>query len=93
MRPEHVTAYERAYGPDGDWVRLFRRDPAYVRTALLHDRENPLRYVTVDHWQSRAAYLEFRTRFRAEFAAIDATCETFTRDERHVGDFDLLVGE
>lgn len=55
VRPEQLAAFETAYGPEGDWVRLFRTDPAYLGTELLRDREDPLRCMTVDHWVRRTA--------------------------------------
>ena len=33
----HRAAFESAYGPCGAWVRLFRRDPAFLATDLLRD--------------------------------------------------------
>lgn len=32
---EHVEAFERAYGPDGDWAALFQRSPQFHGTELL----------------------------------------------------------
>ena len=40
VRPERVAEFEQAYGPDGEWVRLFRRAGGYVRTELHRDRAN-----------------------------------------------------
>lgn len=90
VRPEQLAAFEAAYGPAGDWVRLFRTDPAYLGTALLRDREDPFRFITVDHWATREAYRAFRERRRAEFEALDARCAGFTASERHLGDFDTV---
>src|SRR5690606_22171092 len=61
-------AFELAYGKDGDWVRLFRQAHGYQETALLHDVEDPRRYVTLDRWSSRAAYEEFRIVHAAAYA-------------------------
>ena len=35
VRPECLPAFRTAYGPDGDWVKLFQRDPEYIRTNFL----------------------------------------------------------
>lgn len=91
VQAERVRDFETAYGPDGDWVRLFRRDPAYVRTLLLRDRESPTRFVTIDFWTSREACLAFRERFQTEVDALDATFEAWTGRETHLGDFDVVV--
>lgn len=84
---EHVRDFERAYGPDGEWVQLFRRAPGYVRTELLRDPVNPLRYVTIDAWDSKAAHDAFRSQFAKEFTALDAKCAAWTTSEKEIGRF------
>ena len=34
-------AFERAYGPEGEWAQFFREGRGYVGTELLHDVESP----------------------------------------------------
>lgn len=84
----HREAFEAGYGPGGDWARLFRRDPAYVRTDFLRDREDSGRYLTIDHWTSREACMAFRERHRQEFDAIDARFDAITTRETFLGDFE-----
>ena len=38
VQPGQAAGFERAYAPEGDWARLFRRSPAYRGTELLRDR-------------------------------------------------------
>jgi heme-degrading monooxygenase HmoA len=87
VAPEHVDAFVRAYGPDGAWVRLFRRAPGYARTELHRDRADTTRFVTVDYWESEHAWQAFRARFAAEYEALDARCAAFTTHEREIGRF------
>jgi heme-degrading monooxygenase HmoA len=88
VRPEHVPEFVAAYGPDGDWVRLFRDGAGYVRTELHRDQTNPERFVTVDYWESRDAWQAFRTAAAAEWERLDARCEQWTSSEREIGRFD-----
>jgi len=90
VRPESVPAFRIAYGPDGDWAEFFRRDPTYLRTDLLRDRNNPTRFMTLDFWSSREACVSFQERFAAEYGALDKSFEHLTIEEVHLGDFDLL---
>jgi hypothetical protein len=90
VRPECSQAFQVAYGPDGDWVRLFRRDPQYIRTDFLADCDDPARFVTIDFWTSREACLAFRERSHSEFEALDEKFGEFTVQELHLGDFELL---
>jgi len=90
VRPEHLEEFQNAYGPDGDWARLFRRDPQYIHTDLLRDRDNPARFLTVDFWSSENACASFRARFSSDFEALDKSCERFTIEETRIGGFDVL---
>lgn len=88
VRPEHLEAFRAGYGPEGEWVQLFRRDPNYVRTELLQDEDDPTHFVTIDIWMSREARDGFRVRHHAEWDAIDLRYEACTVRETHLGDFD-----
>jgi hypothetical protein len=90
VRPEYLQAFRVAYGSEGEWVQLFRRDPEYIRTTLLGDCDSPARFLTVDTWSSREAYASFRERFCGEFETLDKSFQQFTLREVHVGDFDVL---
>jgi quinol monooxygenase YgiN len=86
--PEHVPAFEAAYGPAGAWVALFRRAPAWLGTELLADRSG--RYLTLDRWRDRAAYDAFRQSAAADYASLDAACQSLTAAERQIGTFDTV---
>jgi len=88
VKPGQRRGFEQAYGPEGDWVRLFRRSEDYLGTDLIRDRGQRLRYVTLDHWNSRQAYLRFKKENRHAYQAIDAKCESLTRREKLIGEFD-----
>ncbi|HEX9707825.1 MAG TPA: antibiotic biosynthesis monooxygenase [Steroidobacteraceae bacterium] len=79
--------FESHYGPDGSWVRLFRKAPGYVATDLLNDRDNPLRYVTIDRWSSVEHWREFRQRHAQEYEALDRECEGLTTHEAPLGEY------
>ena len=34
---EKISAFEAAYGPEGNWAQLFRSSPEYLGTELLRD--------------------------------------------------------
>jgi heme-degrading monooxygenase HmoA len=93
VKPEQVKAFERVYGPEGDWVRLFRRAPGYVGTEMRRETERMTRYLTIDRWESRAAYAQFKETLRHEYQALDARCAMLTYSERKVGDFETTTEE
>ena len=39
VKPGEETAFEKVYGPEGQWVELFRGDPRYRESKLLKDSE------------------------------------------------------
>lgn len=61
------AAFERAYGPDGEWAQFFRTGRGYVGTELLRDVETPGRYLVVDRWESADAYNAFASEHREEY--------------------------
>ena len=85
VKPGSEELFERAYGPEGEWVRLFRRDAGYRGTRLLRDMAAVRLYVTMDMWESRAGYEEFREKYAPEYAKLDAECEGWTVNEKHLG--------
>jgi len=90
-RPERVSEFEAAYGADGVWARLFRKSPDYLGTELLRGNEEQEGYLTIDRWQSRAAFETFRTEHATEYQAVDRACESLTLEEQLRGEFDNAV--
>ena len=87
IEPARKQAFLAAYESNGEWVQLFSRDPAYIKTVLLQDEKNEDRYVTIDYWESRVDRDNFRERHSVEFDALDRRCEAFTKEEQFIGDF------
>jgi heme-degrading monooxygenase HmoA len=88
VKPGCEELFERIYGAEGEWARLFRRDARYRGTRLLRDVGAERVYVTMDSWESRAAYEEFRERWAAEYQEIDARCVSITQKEVQFGSFE-----
>ena len=85
--PAFREPFLAAYQPNGEWARLFARDPSYLVTVLLQDDADENRYVTIDYWKSKADRDSFRQRYSVEFADLDERCEAFTKNEQFLGDF------
>lgn len=88
--PSADAEFRRHYGPGGSWADLFRRSSGYIETLLLRDAAAPGRYLTIDRWESAAAYEAFRERFADDYAALDARCEELTTREVALGAFDVV---
>jgi len=79
--------FEAAYGPEGAWVGLFRRNVGYLSTRLLRDVAAPRTYLTADCWESREAYEQFEKTHGAEYSSLDRECEGLTVYEKHLAEF------
>ena len=88
IEPASRAEFERHYGPNGVWIELFRQSSGYIETLLLRDRTDPLRYLTIDRWESKEAYEEFRARCSKEFELIDERCAKLTVTETPLGNCD-----
>jgi heme-degrading monooxygenase HmoA len=87
VKPGCGPLFEKIYGPDGAWVRLFGKASGYVKTELIRHQAVPNRYVTIDYWQDEASHHLFRSQYAREFGELDARCEDLTESEEHLGDF------
>ena len=81
------AAFEKVYGPSGEWVALFQQAEGYLGTELLRAAHDSLRYLTIDRWESEAAYKRFRTTYARAYEMVDRAGEGLTRAESLLGEF------
>ena len=91
--PANQAEFEAQYGPDGSWVRLFRRASGYLGSELLRDRSDPLRYLTIDRWESADAWRTFRREHAAEYERLDRELEGLTAREAPLGEYAPAGGD
>ena len=76
-------AFERVYGPEGEWAEFFRRGRGYVGTELLRDLEVAGRYLVVDRWETKEAYRSFVEEHRDEYMRrVDETAFHYEQELR-----------
>jgi heme-degrading monooxygenase HmoA len=83
-----LDEFEKAYGPRGDWSRLFARYPGFNGTTLLRDAANPRRYLTIDAWDTLTDRERMLVETAEQYAALDARCDEWTESEAEVGIFE-----
>ena len=83
VRPGEERAFEALYGADGGWAALFGEHAGYVGTELLRGADGT--YLTIDRWDSAAAYDAFLAVASARYAALDARGDALTLEERCLG--------
>ena len=91
VKASAVRKFMRAYGPGGAWDRLFQGYPGFLGTALLRDADNPLRFLTIDSWETGAQRKRMMTQARAEYVNLDELLDDLTEDQDEVGTFELLT--
>lgn len=80
-----IEAFERVYGPHGDWPRLFARAAGYAGTELLKLDDDVGTYLTIDRWNSASDYHAAKAALAADYAALDRACEALTSGETWLG--------
>ena len=88
VRAQHREAFEAAYGPEGDWARLFARGEGFRGTELLRGGDGA--YLTIDRWRSAEDFDAFIAAHRADYEALDRTMRDWTLAEERIGAFELL---
>jgi len=91
VRPDKLDEFVEAYQPNGPWASLFRKAGGFVRTELLRDRDDPLRFVTVDFWRSRGAWERFQQEHLTAYDKLDSKCALLTTEERRLGLFETVL--
>lgn len=83
-----VDRFLRAYGPDGEWSRLFQGHPGFLGTTLLRDIENPRRFLTIDAWETRGDRDRMLSLARDEYSGLDDRFADLTESEVEIGVFE-----
>ena len=87
VKPGYEQSFEFAYGSEGAWTQLFRREPGYLRTLLLKDPSRTRMYLTLDFWHSESTFQSFHSANHEAYLALDRSTEGFTSRETHLGSF------
>jgi heme-degrading monooxygenase HmoA len=88
--PGKEAEFESQYGSNGTWAVLFARSSAYLGTTLLRDVDGERAYVTIDRWQSRADFDNFRREHAVAYAALDVDTGPLCTSEELLGMFESV---
>jgi heme-degrading monooxygenase HmoA len=91
VKEEYLTEFNSAYGPYGDWVKLFKKADGYIATDLHQDTSNLKRFVTIDFWKTKNDKDNFLNQFYKEYKLLDEKCEKFTTSEKLLGNYNSFV--
>ena len=88
VKRDSEVRFTSAYGSSGEWARLFHTAASFRETRLLRSISQPLRYMTMDVWESREDREEFMKTQAEAYRTLDVVCEGLTVSERHWSSFD-----
>ena len=87
VKASREAEFVEKYGPEGVWARFFRRSEGYIRTEVVNDVTDRLRFLTLDYWKSQEAFKAFRKQNLAEYERLDKEFEGLTESETRLGAF------
>lgn len=85
VHPTQAKAFEHAYGATGPWAKCFAASPGFRRTRLFRHRVEPDVYVSIDVWESKADYDDFRSENADAYARIDRELRLLYLEEHLLG--------
>src|SRR3954454_11391367 len=85
--PEKAAKFALAYGSDGPWAELFGKADGFLGIELLPPAEPGGWWMTLDRWESEAAFKTFQETFADRYRALDSALEGVAGEERFVGAF------
>ena len=89
VEPSREARFLEAYGAGGDWERLFRRGEGYRGTLIVRCEEAG-RFLTIDRWDSKAAFMAFLATYATEYDDLDERCGELTSIEARIAVGDAL---
>jgi hypothetical protein len=87
VKAECEAEFVAAYGPDGEWARLFERSPEFQGVELLGSVGNAGRFFSLDHWSSSVAMDAFLAANATTYDVLDRRFSSLTVWERRIGGF------
>ena len=87
VKAECEQEFVAAYGPDGEWARLFERSPEFQGVELLGSVGNAGRFFSLDHWSSSVAMDAFLAANATTYDVLDRRFSSLTVWERRIGGF------
>ena len=84
VKPGSEEQFEKVYGPEGPWARLFQKDGDHLETRLLREVGRERVYVTLDAWRSRQSYETFLEEHATDYKKLDGMGEGLTTREMKI---------
>jgi hypothetical protein len=87
VKEDCQAEFVAAYGPDGEWARLFRRSPDFLGVELVGSVDNAARFFTLDQWSSVTGLDVFLANNATAYDVLERRFSGLTVWERRIGGF------
>lgn len=87
VKEEVQGHFELAFGPGGAWSKLFAQFPGFRGTTVMRDVKNPLRYLTIDLWETVEQWEQMLIEREAEYSELEITFVDWTESRKELGIF------
>ena len=84
VRVGSTADFERIYGRDGAWARLFSRSDGFIGTELYRAVDRQDRYLTVDVFTDDASWQRFLLEHRVAYDDLDRQSSELTVAEQEL---------
>lgn len=89
---EKTDQFRSVYGAGGHWAQLFGREIGFLGTELLQSATHPNIYITIDTWDSEAAWAAFLRAWGDDYAQLDRLSGELSVSEGEIGSFETTAG-
>jgi heme-degrading monooxygenase HmoA len=80
--------FAAAYGPEGDWARLFQRSPGYLRTEMARLDPGDVFLIT-GRWASRKDWDDFLAAHGEAYHALDRAFAPLCAQETELDEYEM----
>ena len=87
VKEECRGQFELAYGPGGEWSKLYARSQGFRGITLLRDTENPRRYLAIEVWDTLDQRQQRLAEIAEERSALDTHLAAWTESAAKLGTF------
>jgi len=93
VKADCIAEFEKIYGENGAWVKLFKKGSGYLGTELFQGSSHLHHYVTLDRWALVTDYETFLSRWKKEYEKLDAQCKHLMEQETLLGKWESISRE
>jgi hypothetical protein len=80
--------FRAAYGPNGEWAKLFARGEGFLACELYEDATQPGRFLTIDRWARAENFEAFKAAHGADYDTLDRAFAALTVRQQRLGAFE-----